>query len=83
MTDEMLKFRIEQHDKHFEKHDAELEGLGRRMDNVERSDIELKMELKNVCTNLNQLLAWIKWFAAGTCTVVLGCLAFLIQQQLF
>ncbi|NFN81201.1 hypothetical protein FDB25_12345 [Clostridium botulinum] len=76
MNDELVKDKLETHDRRLNNH-------GDRLDKLEQDNASFRTELKNLCDNLKQLTGVLKWLIAlGTSTLV-GFFIYTIQTGIF
>lgn len=76
--------RISEHDKRLKEYGDVLKDHGDRLDKVEISIAEFRVQMQNLCESLNNLTGWIKklvFTILGTLTgFVLWCIQFLISK---
>lgn len=76
MNEELVKDKIETHDKRLNNH-------GDRLDRLEREGAELKVEIKNLCENLKSLTSVMKWFITAIVGAFISFFFYAIQQNIF
>lgn len=76
MNEELIKDKLETHDKRLDKH-------GEILDKLEQDNASFKTELKNLCENLKSLTSVMKWFIGIWVTTLLGFFIYVIQIKIF
>lgn len=76
MNDELVKDKLETHDKRLNNH-------GERLDKLEQDGRELKTELKNLCENLKSLTSMMKWFITAIGGALISFFFYAIQCGIF
>lgn len=76
MNEELIKDKLETHDKRLDKH-------GEILDKLEQDNASFKTELKNLCENLKALTSVMKWFIGIWVTTLLGFFIYAIQLKIF
>ncbi|NMF06247.1 hemolysin XhlA family protein [Clostridium beijerinckii] len=76
MNEELIKDKLETHDKRLDNH-------GDRLDKLEQDGRELKTELKNLCENLKSLTGMIRWFVTVLGGALISFFFYVIQSKLF
>lgn len=76
MNDELIKDKIETHEKRINNHSD-------RIDKLEREGAELKVEIKNLCENLRSLTSVIKWFITVFVGAFISFFFYAVQQNIF
>lgn len=73
MNEELVKDKIETHDKRLNNH-------GERLDKLEQDNASFKTELKNLCDNLKQLTSVLKWLIGLGATTLVGFFIYSIEN---
>ncbi|WP_061342912.1 hemolysin XhlA family protein [Clostridium botulinum] len=76
MNDELLKDKLETHDRRLNNH-------GDRLDKLEQDNASFRTELKNLCDNLKQLTGVLKWLIALGISTLVGFFIYTIQTGIF
>lgn len=76
MNEELVKDKLETHDKRLNNH-------GERLDKLEQDGRELKTELKNLCENLKSLTNMMKWFITTLGGALIGFFFYAVQCGIF
>lgn len=76
MNEELISHQIEIHEKRINNH-------AERLDKIEQSQSEFKIEIKNLCENLKILTNTIRWFMGIWVTSLLGFFFYAIQNGIF
>lgn len=76
MNEELVKDKLETHDKRLNNH-------GERLDKLEQDGRELKTELKNLCENLKSLTNMMKWFVTTLGGALIGFFFYAVQSGIF
>lgn len=75
MNEELISHQIEIHEKRISNH-------AKRLDKIEQSQSEFKIEIKNLCENLKTLTNTLKWFMGIWVTSLLGFFFYAIQHNI-
>jgi len=73
MNEELIKDKIETHERRINKH-------GEILDRLEQDNASFKTELKNLCDNLKSLTSVMKWFIGIWVTTLLGFFIYSIEN---
>jgi hypothetical protein len=76
MNDELVKDKLETHDKRLNNH-------GERLDKLEQDGRELKTELKNLCENLKSLTSMMRWFITAIGGALISFFFYAVQTGIF
>ncbi|NEZ47221.1 hypothetical protein FDF74_08365 [Clostridium niameyense] len=76
MNEELINHQLEIHEKRLNNH-------AERLDRIEQSQSEFKVEIKNLCENLKTLTNTMKWFIGIWVTSLLGFFFYAVQHNLF
>ncbi|MZK53511.1 hemolysin XhlA family protein [Clostridium beijerinckii] len=76
MNEELIKDKLETHDKRLNNH-------GDRLDKLEQDGRELKTELKNLCENLKNLTSMMKWFITALVGALISFFFYAVQTGIF
>jgi len=76
MNEELIRDKIETHDKRLNNH-------GDRLDKLEQDGRELKTELKNLCENLKNLTSMMKWFITAIGGALISFFFYAVQTGIF
>lgn len=76
MNEQLIIHQIEIHEKRINNH-------AERLDKIEQSQSEFKIEIKNLCENLKILTNTIRWFMGIWVTSLLGFFFYAIQNGIF
>lgn len=76
MNDELIKDKIETHERRINNHSD-------RIDKLEREGSELKVEIKNLCENLKSLTSVMKWFITAIVGAFISFFFYAVQQNIF
>ncbi|AGX44496.1 hemolysin XhlA family protein [Clostridium saccharobutylicum] len=72
MNEELIKDKIETHERRINNH-------GERLDKLEQDGRELKTEIKNLCENLKSLTNMIKWFITAIGGALISFFFYVVQ----
>lgn len=75
MNEELIKDKLQTHDKRLDNH-------GDRLDKLEREGAELKVEIKNLCENIKSLTSTMKWFIGLLVGAFVSFFFFIVQRSL-
>lgn len=73
MNEELIKDKLETHERRINKHSEIL-------DRLEQDNASFKAELKNLCDNLKSLTSVMKWFIGIWVTTLLGFFIYSIEN---
>lgn len=73
MNEELVKDKIENHEKRLNNH-------GYRLDKLEQDGRELKTEIKNLCENLKSLTSMMKWFITAIFGALISFFFYAVQS---
>ena len=76
MNDEVVETKIKEHTELLKEHD-------KRLDKIEQSQSEFKVEIKNLCEQIKGLTSAIKWLIGLGASSLLGFFFYAIQHNLF
>jgi predicted nuclease with TOPRIM domain len=76
MHEELIKDKLETHERRLNNH-------GDRLDKLEQDSRELKTELKNLCTNLKSLTSMMRWFITTLGGALIGFFFYAVQTGIF
>jgi archaellum component FlaC len=76
MNEELVKDKLETHDKRLDKH-------AERLDKIEQDNASFKTELKNLCDNLQQLTGVLKGLIGLGGATLVGFFIYAIQSNIF
>ncbi|KHO39111.1 membrane protein [Clostridium tetani] len=76
MNEQLIIHQIEIHEKRINNH-------AERLDKIEQSQSEFKIEIKNLCENLKILTNTMRWFMGIWVTSLLGFFFYAIQNGIF
>ncbi|CUU46186.1 hemolysin XhlA family protein [Clostridium beijerinckii] len=76
MNEELVKDKIETHERRLNNH-------GERIDKLEQDGRELKTELKNLCENLKNLTSMMKWFITAMGGALISFFFYAVQTGIF
>lgn len=76
MNEELIKDKLETHEKRINNH-------GDRLDKLEQDGRELKTELKNLCENLKSLTNMMKWFITAMGGALISFFFYAVQTNIF
>lgn len=76
MNDELVKDKIDTHERRINNHSE-------RLDKLEREGVELKVEIKNLCENLKSLTNTIKWFITAIVGAFISFFFYVVQSNIF
>ncbi|MBZ9633088.1 hemolysin XhlA family protein [Clostridium sp. FP1] len=83
MNDDVCVERHKRIDERLGNHDIRLNNYSDRIDKLEQSQSEFKVEIKNLCENIKNLTSTMKWFMGIWVTSLLGFFFYAIQQNIF
>jgi len=70
-------------DKILEVHDKRLNNHGDRIDKLEQGQSEFKVEIKNLCKDIQGLTATLKWFIGLMVGSFVAFFFYAVQQKIF
>ncbi|KEH93068.1 hypothetical protein Z962_10755 [Clostridium botulinum C/D str. BKT12695] len=76
MNNETMEIKINEHTEALKEHD-------KRLDKIEQSQSEFKVEIKNLCEQIKGLTSAIKWLIGLGASSLLGFFFYAMQQVLF
>ncbi|OOO66788.1 hypothetical protein BS638_06585 [Clostridium tepidum] len=76
MNNEVMELKINEHCEMLKEHD-------KRLDSIEQSQSEFKVEIKNLCKDIQNLTIVMKWFMGIWVTSLLGFFFYAIQYGVF
>lgn len=76
MNDEVMEMKINEHDK-------KILELDKRMDENERENAEFRIQIKNLCKDIQSLTTTMKWFMGLLIGSFVGFFFYAVQQGLF
>jgi predicted nuclease with TOPRIM domain len=76
MNDELVKDKLETHERRLNKH-------GEILDRLEQDNASFKTELKNLCEDLKQLTSVLKGLISLGATALVGFFIYAIQTGIF
>lgn len=76
MNNETMEIKINEHTEALKEHD-------KRLDKIEQSQSEFKVEIKNLCEQIKGLTSAIKWLIGLGASSLLGFFFYAMQQSLF
>ncbi len=76
MNNELLKDKLDTHERRLNNH-------GDRLDKLEQDNASFRTELKNLCDNLKQLTGVLKWLIALGISTLVGFFIYTIQTGIF
>ncbi|KYH35819.1 hemolysin XhlA [Clostridium tepidiprofundi DSM 19306] len=76
MNEELLRDKLNTHETRLNDH-------SKRLDKIEQSQVEFKIEIKNLCDNLRNLTNTMKWLMGIWVTSLLGFFFYVVQNKIF
>lgn len=76
MNEELVRKELETHEKRINNHSE-------RLDKLEQSTVELRVQIQNLCSNLESLTSAIKYLLGLTVGSLLGFFFYAVQNNLF
>ncbi|RXI57402.1 hemolysin XhlA family protein [Clostridium tetani] len=76
MNEELIIHQIEIHEKRINNH-------AERLDKIEQTQSEFKVEIKNLCDSIKTLTNTMRWFIGIWVTSLLGFFFYAIQNGIF
>ena len=83
MNDEVCLEKHKRVDERLDVNERRLNNHADRLDKIEQSQSEFKVEIKNLCDNLKTLTNTLKWFMGIWVTSLLGFFFYAIQSKVF
>jgi predicted nuclease with TOPRIM domain len=76
MNEELIKDKLETHEKRINNHSD-------RLDRLEQDNAALKVEIKNLCDNIKQLTTVMKWFITAIVGAFISFFFYAVQSNIF
>jgi predicted nuclease with TOPRIM domain len=76
MNEELIKDKLETHEKRINNHSD-------RLDRLEQDNAALKVEIKNLCDNIKQLTTVMKWFITAIVGAFISFFFYAVQANIF
>ena len=79
---ESIEAMVNEHEKKLEKHDNEFEKQDKRIKDLENSNSEMKVEIKNLCDSLKKLTSALWWFICALISGFISFLFYILEKKL-
>lgn len=76
MNEELVKYQLEKQENRINNHSE-------RLDKIEQSQAEFKVQIKSLCDNIASLTSAIKWLIGLGASALIGFFFYVIQSNIF